>query len=248
MSLFNGFGFDDSYASGFPARGHFAATKLGELDGTEELARLIEHVLDPLEFRDSSHDHEAALRDVNAYLERDGWRVELVNGVPRVLPPRARAVDFSPPGRFRPSSGEFIRENVEKCERKLREGDHRGAITNARSLCEDVLADVERRLDPAAGPYDGDLPKLWKRARKALRMDADGYKEMDAVVQLLRGLVTVLDGLSGMSNAMGDRHGGASVRPKAHHAALAVNAANTLCTFVLASLAHQLEAPVGSAG
>lgn len=36
-----------------------------------------------------------------------------------------------------------------------------------------------------------------------------------------------------------DRHGGRRIRPKAHHAQLAVNAANTLCSFILASHAQQ---------
>jgi hypothetical protein len=38
-----------------------------------------------------------------------------------------------------------------------------------------------------------------------------------------------------MSSELGDRHAG-KVRPEPRHAVLAVNAANTLCAFVLASV------------
>jgi hypothetical protein len=70
-------------------------------------------------------------------------------------------------------------------------------------------------------------------------MEPIDYAGSDAVLVLLRGLTTVVDGLASMSNAFGDRHGGGSVPAKEHHARLAVNAANTLCTFVVASFVHQ---------
>jgi hypothetical protein len=115
-----------------------------------------------------------------------------------------------------------------KCAAKLRDGDYTGAITNARSLCEDVLRDVETQRTQNAAAYDGDLPKLYKRVRRLLNLDPDGYVEHGAVLQLLRGLTGVVGGIAGVSNNLGDRDGGRRIRPKAHHAQLAVNAANTL--------------------
>jgi len=44
-------------------------------------------------------------------------------------------------------------------------GDYDGAITNARSLVEAVLAAIEREFDSNAPDYDGDLPKLYKRVQ-----------------------------------------------------------------------------------
>ncbi len=58
-------------------------------------------------------------------------------------------------------------------------------------------------------------------------------------LQLLRGLTSVVNGLSGLSNKMGDRHV-RSHRPAKHHAALCVNAAKTLCDFMVSSYIHQL--------
>jgi len=148
------------------------------------------------------------------------------------------AVKFAAPPVAHPSSMEFIREHVEKCERKLREGDDRGAITNARSLCEEVLIDIERQLDPNAASFDGDLVKLYKRVRKLLHMEPSDYDKDGSVAQLLRGLVTIIDGVAGLSNTLGDRHGGGQ-KPKPHHAMLVVNAANTLCSFVSTSFELQ---------
>lgn len=128
---------------------------------------------------------------------------------------------------------------MDKCERKLAEGDYRGAITNARSLCEEVLCDIELSLDSEAQGYDGSLPKLYKRVRKLLQMDPDDYAKREAVLVVLRGLTTVVDGLAGMSNALGDRHGGGAVQANEHHARLAVNTASTLCTYVASSFVHQ---------
>ena len=101
---------------------------------------------------------------------------------------------------------------------------------------------MERKIDQNSPAYDGDLPKLYKRVRKLMNMDDGPYreKEMDSVLQLLRGLTTVVDGLAGMSNKMGDRH--ALTKPPAkHHAELAVNAAKTLCRFLVASYVYQVE-------
>jgi hypothetical protein len=60
------------------------------------------------------------------------------------------------------------------------------------------------------------------------------------VMQLLQGLVTVVDGLSGVSNQMADRHA-VTRRPARHHAELAVNAARTLASFMASSFAYQRD-------
>jgi hypothetical protein len=240
VSLFNDFGFNDVYPSGggFPSRWVFAEEKLRQLNGTEELARLIEHVFDPLEFAEDL-DPTAAAGNLNEYLRRDGFEVAITPQGAKLRTVSGASVTFVAPMTFRPASDEFISEHIAKCETKLRSSDFAGAITNARSLCEEVLCDLERQLDPAAPKYDGDLPKLYKRIRKLLNMEPDAYKDRQDIAQMLRGLTSVVDGLAGMSNALGDRHGGGGARPKPHHAHLAVNAANTLCTFVLASYAAQ---------
>ena len=61
----------------------------------------------------------------------------------------------------------FIEEQIKKCDRKLSENDFDGAITNARSLLEAVLCDVEQEISADnPPPYAGDLVKLYKRVQK----------------------------------------------------------------------------------
>ena len=239
VHLFNNLGSADEYGQGFPSRQTYAEQKVTALNGKPELLKLIEHIYDPLEFEGCENcDHPSAVADINKFLRRDN--LELVttpNGV-RLKPTGSASVAFSPVSAD-PLSHEFIAEHVTKCEEKLKAGDFAGAITNARSLCEEVLRDLERRLNSKSPDYDGDLGKLFKRTRKLLNMDPDKFKERDDVSQLLRGLTSIVDALASISNDLGDRHGGSLAKPKPHHALLAVNAANTLCTFLSASYALQ---------
>jgi len=75
---------------------------------------------------------------------------------------RGRFVDV----KLEPShlSHAFIIEQIEKCRTKTSQGDYDGAITNARSLVEAVLA-AWRRFDSNAPEYDGDLSKLYRRVQ-----------------------------------------------------------------------------------
>jgi hypothetical protein len=174
VTLFNEFGFDDRYAQGFPSRWQFTEERLDKLNGTEELARLIEAIFDPLEFKGNNADGvpldlASALIDMNEYLRRDDFEVNCTEFGSKLRTSKGSPVTFAVPTMSMPAvSEEFIAENVRKCELKLRDGDHAGAITNARSLIEDVLCEVERRLDGSTSKYDGDLPKLYKRVRKFL--------------------------------------------------------------------------------
>lgn len=241
VGLFNEFGADDEYGQGFPSRKDYTASALKELNDSPEIANLICTIFDPLEYADN-HACQTAIDDFNRYFERDGYQLILRNGSVSITSADGASVSFDPPEHYQPASYEFIEENIEKCDQKLRDGDYSGAITNARSLCEDVLSEIERSLSVGnTKKYDGNLPKLFKRTLKLLNANPEDYVEQESVVQLLRGLVTICDGISGMSNPMGDRHGGKRVRPKKHHAALAINASNTLCNFVVSSYITQNE-------
>ena len=180
---------------------------------------------------------------LNKFLAYDGWRL-VRHGRSYVLRSH-RDVDVEfrlPDGATADQMADFIREQVEKCQAKLAADDHDGAITNARSLIEAVLRDLEDKLSGAPQEYDGNLPRLYKRVQKAIKLDPADYQEMADVQQLLRGLTTIVDGLSGMSNELADRHAGRR-RPLPHHARLAVNAANTLCSFLVDSYRRQRGQP-----
>jgi hypothetical protein len=132
----------------------------------------------------------------------------------------------------------FIMEQIEKCRTKMSQGDYDGAITNARSLVEAVLAAIEKEFDPNAPDYDGDLPKLYKRVQKHLNLSPENPKISNSLKQTLTGFISIIGGLSGLSNKMGDRHV-REYKPAAHHAALIVNAAMTFSNFIFDTYAYQ---------
>jgi len=137
-----------------------------------------------------------------------------------------------------PASHEFIHEQLEKCDAKLGAGDFDGAITNARSLVEAVLREMERRLSVEPPHTDGDLAKQYKRVAKLMNLDPN-KKGLDAAfVEILRGLVSIVNGLATLRNTASDAHA-RTYRPEQHHARLAVNTAKTVVDFLFETYEYQ---------
>jgi len=234
VTFYNKHGSNEIYpTSGFPSRWFFSQEQLKLHNGKASMFAIIEDAFDPLHFGDL--DVASAVSEINHFLQRDQLQVVLSNGKAAVCDLVGASVNFTPSTMVvREASFDSIRRNISKCESKLQTADYDGAITNARSLIEDVLREIERDLNPSTPEkYDGDLPRLYKRVRKLLNMDPEKYFGRDDVIQLLTGLTSVVDGLASLSNAMADRHGGHHEIADARHARLAVNAANTLCGFVV---------------
>jgi hypothetical protein len=235
VSFYNRHGSDEVYPSGggFPSRWDFSQRQLLKHNGTPTIFAIIEDVFDPTNFGEL--DVRAAVAETNGYLKREGLELLVLADAAKVCTTNGAAVAFAPrPIAKREATFDAVRENIEKCEGKLKSGDYAGAITNARSLIEDVLREIEVELDAsAAQKYDGDLPRLYKRVRGLVNLDPSKYADREDVVQILSGLTSVVSGLAALSNELADRHGGRRARADARHARLAVNAANTLCGFIV---------------
>ena len=172
-------------------------------------------------------------------MKYDGYEVVILNGKAKVRDLKGGSVEFVSPFQDSPKDTHaFIDEQAEKCDAKIASGDYYGAITNARSLLEAVLAEIEKELDPSAREYDGDLIKLYRRIQKLLNLEPGRKDISDTLKQILSGLTSVVSGLAGLRNKMSDAHV-ATYRPDKHHAALAVNAAKTLANFILATTEYQ---------
>jgi hypothetical protein len=239
VRLFNDYGSDDVYGRGFPSRWQYAEEKLRKLNGTEALAALICEVLDPREFLGCDKEPEPAVAYLNKRLSYDGYEVVLESGLAKIRNLKGVQVKAIHP--FEGSKEHahlFIDEQIKKSEKKIQEEDYDGAITNARSLLEAVLKEVEEKLDGDAPRYDGDLPKLYKRVQKLLNLDSNRPDIDQPLKQVLSGLVNIIQGLSGLSNKMGDRHA-RSYRPSRHHALLICNAAKTVSNFIFDTYSYQ---------
>jgi hypothetical protein len=163
VRLFNDYGANDVYGQEFPSRWQYAEEKLRTLNGTTAIGVLLCQVLDPREFMDTAQSEEEAVQYVNARLKYDGYQIIIDNGFAKIRDLNGISVTYKHP--FQGSEKEvhlFIDEQITKAEKKIKEGDYDGAITNARSLLEAILTEIEKSVDGYPPQYDGDLPKLYK--------------------------------------------------------------------------------------
>lgn len=236
VQLFNEFGFDDVYTQGFPSRASYAEQRIRALNGTPALAQLLCEVLHPTQFLDIPLEPQGAINYLNGRLRFDGY--EIVpdrDGVPRIHSREASVVQFEPRlAGTDEDARSFLDEQRAKCDDKLREGDYDGAVTNARTMLETVLLDIGKELDRDAPGYDGDLPKLYKRVQKALGLEPGKPDLEDTIKQTLGGLTSIVNGIAGMSNKVGDRHA-RTYKPQQRHAVLVVDSAKTLCNFLVST-------------
>lgn len=128
---------------------------------------------------------------------------------------------------------DYIKEYAEKCRIRIQEGDYEGAITSARTLVETVCMHI---LDISQVEYekDGKIMKLYRQVSQVLRMDPSLY-ESDTLRQIASGFFSIIQGLAGLRNDLGDAHGrgGKVYRASKRHAILAVNAAYVVSDYLL---------------
>jgi hypothetical protein len=234
VRLFNNFGANDVYGQGFPSRWAFAEDKIRSINGTDLLNGLIREILDPRDWLDYGKQREDAVTYLNDYLKHDGFEISKDADFYSLHPLSGGAVAFKFPSDASLKVNQlFIDQQIKKCDGKLADGDFDGAITNARSLLEAVLTDVEQDLSEESPPqYDGDLIKLYKRVARLLHLEPDRADIEEPLKQVLGGLSSVITGLSALRNKMGDAHV-RSYQPAKRHALLVVNAAKTAAGFIL---------------
>jgi hypothetical protein len=253
VRFFNELGTNHTYGQGFPSRWSFAEDCIRQLNDTPTLKKIILAAVDPRDFMEGTvYDQKTqerkpanvqeALTYLNEFLAYDGLEI-VTHGKGYDVVDRTRGeivVDV----KLEPShlSHAFIMEQIEKCRTKISLGDYDGSITNARSLVEAVLAAIEKEFDSTAPSYDGDLSKLYKRVQKHLNLSPENPKIVDCLRQTLSGFISIIGGLSSLSNKMGDRHV-REYKPAPHHAVLVVNAAMTLSNFIFDTYAYQHPEP-----
>jgi hypothetical protein len=239
VKLFNEYGADDVYGSGFPSRHSYTEEKLRALNGTPAMKKIVEEVLNPVEFIDERFNLEDTVIKFNKYLEFDGYKVSSEPTQSIVLDLSGQIIDFKiEEHQVDKLSHEYISKQIEKCHQKLSSADYDGAITNARSLAEAVLINIEKQFDQDAPECDGDLIKLYRRVQKHLNLTPENSNLDATLKQILSGLTSVVTGLAGMRNKMSDAHA-SSHQPSKHHALLAINSSKTLCDFLYDTLDYQ---------
>jgi hypothetical protein len=249
VEFFNAFGTNHTYGKGFPSRWSFAEDCIRQFNNTPVLKKIIISAVDPRDYMGATvYDTQSqqnkpinlkeALTYLNEFLAYDGYEI-VPHGKGYDVVDKTRGeilVDV----KLEPShlSHAFIMEQIEKCRTKTSQGDYDGAITNARSLVEAVLTAIENEFDTDAPRYDGDLPKLYKRVQKHLNLAPENPNISNTLKQTLTGFISIIGGLSGLSNKMGDRHV-REYKPAMHHAVLIVNVAMTFTNFIFDTYGYQ---------
>lgn len=131
---------------------------------------------------------------------------------------------------------EYIQEQVKKCNNKIAEKDYEGAITNSRTLLESICLYI---FEKKVGQYDykGNLIKLYKDVSQILNMTPADYPDGN-LKQILSGVFSIINGVSGLRNDFSDAHGNSPNRTykvDERHAILTVNLSKTIAEYLYLS-------------
>ncbi|OJT96427.1 MAG: hypothetical protein BGN83_16245 [Rhizobium sp. 63-7] len=184
-------------------------------------------------------DEQASLvADLNKHLEHDGYRLSVVgklSGIP-IYEVTKRTIGSPADQGISEALKAFDPNDVHArwvaaVERRI--DDPRGAITLARTLLEDVCKWI---LNEAGESYQDkdDLPVLYRKLAKALRLAPDDHTEQ-TFKQLLGSCQQIVELLGSLRSKLGDAHspGPKKAKPQPRHAELAVNLSGTMATFLV---------------
>ncbi|MDP9959280.1 abortive infection family protein [Chryseobacterium lathyri] len=229
VEFYNEYDFDDEYGQGFPSRWVYSTDKITESNGSLKLQKILEDFVDPRRFIGTEKKVEIVVDEVNKLIKIDGYTLVKNGELYKVTDTHG---NFIQEENLTVIGHEFIREQIEKCQQKIRSEDYNGAITNARTLIEAVLIYIVEYIQKTEVKNDGNLLNLYSRAKKALKIDYKKDEIPDSAFQILSGLDSIISGLSGFSNNAGDRNAN-RFNTKRHHAKLVVNSAMTACDFLV---------------
>ncbi|MEN2470695.1 abortive infection family protein [Burkholderia sp. GS2Y] len=203
---------------------------------TRKLLVTYEEIIEDLQRAQDAAPNDKLRATINSllrHMERDGFRYE--NG--HFTSDSLTAAIVHAPTLVRLTE-ESIQEHVEKARHKIANGDAAGAIANAYTLVEEFLKQLLRKTGTAFNESEGDIRALYKAVATPLHLDPKGDSLENYIKTILEGLQRQIAGLFEVANKASDRHA-RRYNPAPHHAKLAVNAAFTLCEFLLESFEYQ---------
>jgi AbiJ N-terminal domain 3/Abortive infection C-terminus len=205
-----------------------------------QLFRLLEAMLDPLA-REIPEQAALAAR-LNQHLFHDGFGVSEVSrmsGSPvYAVRPLARPGTTPADDEISKALMAFNPDEIHgRWQEALtrRAADPRAAITSARTLLEDTCKWILHEANETFKD-DDDLPALYRRLAKVLKLAPDDHTEQ-VFKQILGSCQSIVESLGAIRNKLGDAHSQGPMRAKAQprHAQLAVNLAGTMATFLIAT-------------
>jgi len=218
----------------------YVISKLNKINGTSLLTKLVEQIFNNISFFqestniESSYNIEENIFALNSVIKNDNYEIFRYKTKYRVYGLNDSLVDYQCLFcKNKLGAYTVIKDQIEKCYAKVISGDYSGAITNARTLLEQILREIECSLNPDAVEYDGNLPKLYRRVTNLLNFE-DGLSEKMKTIyqQILGGLSSSINGFAGLRNTMSDAHPIERI-PSENDAILAINESKTLTNFIV---------------
>lgn len=234
VKFFNCIGFNDVYKQGFPSRSTYTQNNIIKLNNKNNAELVIKEFFNPIDYIENGALLTQMLEEFNKYLDYDGYQVTIENKKACIKSVEGVPVKIENHEKI---GTDFAKEQVEKCENKIVSQDYDGAITNARSLMEDVIRDVYKMATGIALDSTGDLIKDYQKLKKELNLSENSEASM-ALKQITSGLTSIVNGLAAIRNKMSDGHS-RTVKPRRHHAKLVVNSAKTFVDFLYDTLEYQ---------
>jgi hypothetical protein len=210
-----------------------------------QLFRFLEASVHPMSIDHSMQ--KARVDQINDHLQHDGYRLHrtgTLSGSP-IYTVRAHAIGSPSDAAISSVLARFEPDQVHArwtAALDRRATDPAGAITLARTLIEDVCRWLLDELGSPA-PDQDDLPALYRKLAKALKLAPDDHSEQ-VFKQILGGCQSIVESLGSLRNKLGDAHSGGRKRakPAARHAELAVNLAGTMATFLVSTWEARAQA------
>ena len=231
VKFFNSLGFNDEYGQGFPSRWYYVETKLNELNKQGRIGDVLYAYFSPINFIEEEYSLNKLINSINKYLEFDGYKLEIQNKKVKIISITDEIIETKEIYKL---NNEVIRENIEKCDKKIKGGDFTGAITNARTFLESLLLYIYRDIKKEDYKFTGDLPRLYKDVSKLIKLNVEKNTGED-IRKVLSGLTSIVSGIAGISNSVADRHGRLTQYDKEmikHLSILIVNSVKTMSLYL----------------
>ncbi|MGL4946593.1 MAG: abortive infection family protein [Cetobacterium sp.] len=129
----------------------------------------------------------------------------------------------------------YIEEQIQKIQNKILNEDYSGAITNSKTLLEQVVRDLSTILESEY--LDNNFKKSFDNLRSKMNLEPKNYK-IDSFRKIISGLASSLDGVIEIRNKCSDGHS-RMYNPEKHHAKLCANASLTISEFLVESYLYQ---------
>lgn len=206
------------------------------LNNIKDMEKLLKDISDIRNFKDESTQIDF-INELNSILSVDelkvikhGKKIKVDN-----KSPKQNTVIHSELFKQNILSTEYVNEQIKKAKEKIINEDYSGAITNARTLLEQIIRDL--CVETGIKFQEDNLKKNFDELRKKMHLNPQNYEE-DGFKKIISGLINSVDGIFEVRNKCSDSHS-RKYNPNKHHAKLCINGVLTISEFLVESYLYQ---------